>query len=619
MALDAATLALCADELRGALADARIDKIHQPARDEVLLLMHSRTAARRLLIAARTGSARVCLTDEKYENPAVPPSFCMLLRKHLAGGRLVDVRCAPGDRILWLDFLCTNEMGDLVCNTLAAELMGRYCNIVLFRNGFGGASPAQMRPALLDGPAGEAARRAQGEAPRILDAMKRVDYEDSEIRQLLPGLPYTLPPMPPRPDFITAPMGEVMAALRAQAAPAGAALHRALGGVGPVVLREAAHRALGGAADLPVAELGPAHWAALEAAIGGIRADWAAGGRPMLVRRPSGEPCEFSFTALSQYLPGCKLEEYPDFSALLEGYYAEKDRAERLRQKSKQLHKTVQNLYERALRKQAARQEDLAASEKSEGLRTCGELLTANLYAFKKGDAAVTVQNWATGQSEVIRLDVRLSPSQNAQRYFREYKRRQTAAQKLAELLEAGRREIEYLGTVLYEVENAEGEAAVAEIREELKGQGYLRHSKHRDKRQKPADFLRYTSSEGFEILVGRNNAQNERLTLKTARGKDLWFHVKNAPGSHVVAMSRGQDLPPATRNEAAMLAVLHSSQKNGSKVPVDYTEVKNIRKTAGLPPGMVLYEHYETAYVTPDAGVIGGLGQPGGKGAGHG
>lgn len=201
-------------------------------------------------------------------------------------------------------------------------------------------------------------------------------------------------------------------------------------------------------------------------------------------------------------------------------------------------------------------------------------------------------------------MDVRLSPSANAQRYFKEYKKKQTAARMLAKLLEEGEREIAYLETVLYEVESAPGEQALGEIRAELKSQGYLKYYKVRDKKQKPADFYRYRSSDGFLILVGRNNLQNDKLTLHTARGKDLWFHTKNAPGSHTVVMSEGRDIPNATKNEAAQLAVLHSSQAAGAKVAVDYTEVKNIRKTGDLKPGMVLYERYETAYVTPEPGL---------------
>ena len=538
MALDAATLALTAAELGRTVTDAKIAKIFEPTRDELVITLRTRTDTYSLLLSARSGSARVCLTDESFENPETPPSFCMLMRKHLTGGRLVAVRMEPGDRIVYFDFLCTNEMGDLVTNTLCAELMGRYSNLVLVQNG------------------------------RIIDALKRVDFEDSEIRQLLP---------------------------------VAAALSRTVAGVGPVVCREAAWRAFGGEEKI-ACELDEEDKRRLLEAIDGLKAEHAAGGEPCSVASPEGKPIEFTFFRPGQYGAGYAIRTWPSFCQMLEGYYAEKDRAERLRTKSKELHKAVHNMYERAVRKQAARKEELAASEKSEQLRLYGELLSANLYQAQKGMESITVPNWYDeGKPVTIPLDLRYTPSQNAQNFFKAYKKKQTAARMLVDLLAEGEREIAYLETVLYEVESAPGEAALNEIRAELKSQGYLKYYKPRDRKQKPADFYRYISSDGFEILVGRNNLQNERLTLHTARGKDLWFHTKNAPGSHTVVLSGGRDIPDRTRQEAAELAVLHSSQAKGVKVAVDYTEVRNIRKTAGLKPGMVLYDKYETAYITPD------------------
>ena len=574
MALDAATLALTTAQLRTVLLDARIDKIYEPTRDEVLLSLRTRTETYKLLLSARSGSARVCLTNESFENPQVPPSFCMLLRKHLTGGRLLRVEMEPGDRIVYFEFQCVNEMGDLVRNIIAAELMGRYSNLVLVQNG------------------------------KIIDALKRVDFEDSAVRQLLPGLPYTLPPKPNRPDFFTGSAIGLVAAACQKSMPAADALMKSCSGVGPVVYREAAFRALG-EESLQADCLTPEQQAALVDAIEQIRADYEAGGVPVAVRNAEGRPMEFSFTRLTQYEgAGCTMQEYGGFSEMLEDYYSAKDRAERLRQKSHDLAKTVRNLYDRAVRKQAARQEEQAQSEKADRLRIYGELLQANLWAIERGAPNVTVVNYYDGKEVTIPLDVRLSPSANAQKYFKDYKKRQTAAKMLVKLLVDGQHEIEYLETVLYEVESATGEQALGEIRAELKSQGYLKYYKVRDKRQKPADFLRYVSSDGFLILVGRNNLQNDKLTLHTARGKDLWFHTKNAPGSHTVVMSEGKDIPDSTKNEAAQLAVIHSSQANGIKVAVDYTEVRNIRKTGDLKPGMVLYEKYETAYITPEAGL---------------
>ena len=573
MALDAATLALVTAELNAKLTDAKIAKIFEPTRDELVITLRTRTETFSLLLSARSGSARVCLTRESFENPETPPSFCMLMRKHLTGGRLLGVHMEPGDRIVYFDFLCTNEMGDLVQNTLCAELMGRYSNLVLVQSG------------------------------KIIDALKRVDFEDSEIRQLLPGLAYTVPPKPARPDFLAVSAASIVSLACQRELPVAEALNKTVAGVGPVVCREAAWRAFGGE-HLLASELTQAQRVQLMEAIDGLKEEHAAGGRPCSVLTPEGKPVEFTFFRPRQYGESYIIKEWPSFGGMLEGYYAEKDRVERLRTKSKELHKAVHNMYERAVRKQAARKEELAATEKSETLRLYGELLSANLYLAQKGMKSITVSNWYDEGKEVtIPLDLRYSPSQNAQNYFKNYKKKQTAARMLAELLEEGEKEIAYLETVLYEVETASGEAALNEIRAELKSQGYLKYYKPRDKKAKPADFLRFTSSDGFEILVGRNNAQNDRLTLHTARGKDLWFHVQKAPGSHVVVMSRGQEIPDSTRQEAAELAVLYSSAfkaGTGAKVAVDTTEVKNIWKAAGAKPGMVLYEVYTTVYITP-------------------
>ena len=573
MALDAATLALTAGELKQTLTDAKIAKIFEPTRDELVLTLRTRTETYALLLSARSGSARVCLTEESFENPETPPSFCMLMRKHLTGGRLLDVRMEPGDRIVYFEFQCTNEMGDLVRNILCAELMGRYSNLVLVQNG------------------------------KIIDALKRVDFEDSDVRQLLPGLPYTTPPKPARPDFLAVSAASIVAAACERDLPVADALNKTVAGVGPVVCREAAWRAFDGE-HLLANELTEAQKHQLMAAIDELKEIYDEGGCPCSVTAPDGKPVEYTFFRPRQYGDKYLIKEWPSFNAMLEGYYAEKDRAERLRTKSKELHKAVHNMYERAVRKQAARKEELSQSAKADTLRLYGELLQANLWAIHKGDRQVTVQNYYTGEDVTIRLDPRLGGNENAQKYFRDYKKKQTAHAMLQKLLVEGEAEIEYLRTVLYEVESAPGEMALNEIRAELKSQGYLKYYKQRDRKQKPADFLRYTSSDGFEILVGRNNLQNDKLTLHTARGKDLWFHVQKAPGSHCVVMSRGEDIPDTTKQEAAELAVLHSSQNGGAKVAVDTTEVKNIWKANGAKPGMVLYEVYTTVYVTPREGL---------------
>ena len=580
MALDAATLALVAAELNENLVGSRIDKIFQPTRDEVLLLLRSRSGSAKLLISARSGSARIGVTGENFENPQVPPSFCMLLRKYLSGGKLESVQAHPGERLVFFKFTCTSEMGDTVSITAAAELMGRYSNVVLIDD-------------------------AQN---KVIDALKRVDFDASAVRPLLPGLAYTLPPKQEKPYFFDLTPQQFVQRVMSFDAPAPDAVLKAVGGIGPVVCRELAHRALG-QQHVFAKELPPDAQAALQREAQALMEEYRAGGSPTIVRDETGKPIEYSFTALNQYLPRCTLQSCNGYGALLEEYYAAKDEAERLRQKSHNLAKTVQNLCARARRKQAARRAEQQEAESADHLRIYGELLQANLYAIERGAKQVTVDNYYDGSKLTIPLDVRLSPSANAQKYFKEYKKKQTAARMLEKLLADGEQEITYLDSVLYEVQQAGGEAALAEIRTELKAGGYLKNDRRREKKQKPADFLRYTSSDGFAILVGRNNAQNDRLTLHTARGRDVWYHVKDAPGSHTVVMTEGQPVPLQTRREAGMLAVFHSSQSEAGKVAVDYTEVRNIRKTGDLKPGMVLYDKYETTYITPEDEVLAHLG----------
>ena len=370
MALDAATLALTAAELKATLTDAKIAKLFEPTRDELVITLRTRTDTYALLLSARSGSARVCLTEETFENPETPPSFCMLMRKHLTGGKLLDVHMEPGDRIVYFDFQCTNEMGDLVRNTLCAELMGRYSNLVLVQNG------------------------------KIIDALKRVDFEDSDIRQLLPGLTYTTPPKPARPDFLQVSSASIVAAACQRDLPVADALNKTVAGVGPVVCREAAWRAFDGE-HLLANELTEEQKRSLMAAIDELKELHDKGGCPCSVTDPDGKPVEFTFFRPQQYGENYAVKEWPSFNAMLEGYYAEKDRAERLRTKSKELHKAVHNMYERAVRKQAARQEELAASGKSEKLRLYGELLSANLYLAQKGMKSITVPNWYDEGKEV--------------------------------------------------------------------------------------------------------------------------------------------------------------------------------------------------------------------------
>ena len=571
MALDAITMSLLADELDEKLQGSRIDKIHQPSKDEVVFHLRKRDGNLKLLLSARSGSARLCITDESFENPQVPPSFCMLLRKYMSGARFVSAASVEGERIIMLSFTATSEMGDTVNIDIAAELMGRYANLVII-NGDG----------------------------KIIDAMKRVDADASAVRQLLPGLMYKLPPNRDNPKFISETQS-VFDKVFVYNGPVNQAFLRCSQGMGPVIAREIEY--LAGTGDSYADKLTEQQEKDVIAAAETVK-NYYSNPQYTIVYNQQNSPSEFSFMPLTQY-EGLNTKTFESLNQLLDEYYSEKDKAERLRQKGKDLHKLVRNLVDRTIRKQAARKEELAQSTDNEKFRIYGELLTANLWQLEKGMKKVEVLNYYDNTNVTIALDPKLTGNQNAQKYYKEYKRKQTAVKMLTQLISQGEIELEYLQSVAYSVSNAQNEKELMAVRSELHDAGYLKYYKNREKKQKPQDFIRYISSDGFLILVGRNNLQNDRLTMKTARGKDMWFHTKNAPGSHVVVMSEGRDIPLPTQNEAAMLAVYHSSQKGSPKVDVDYTFVKNIRKTNDLKPGMVIYDIYESAPVIVDDAVI--------------
>lgn len=572
MALDAITLSLLAKELNELLQGARVDKIHQPSKDEAVFHLRKKDGNLKLLVSARSGSARVCLTQDSFENPQTPPSFCMLLRKYFQGARFVSAQSVQGERIITLSFTATSEMGDTVNLDMAIELMGRYANIVVI-NGEG----------------------------KIIDALKRIDADASSVRQLLPGLTYKLPPNKENPNLITQAQ-QVLDKVFEFDAPVNSAFMKSCQGIGPVIAREIAFRSLGGK-EVYGNSLEENQKAAVITTVGKVL-EYYHHPQYTTIFDAQGMPCEFSFLPLTQYI-GFEQKQHATLGGLLDEYYSQKDKSERLRQKGKDLHKLTQNLVDRTQRKQIARREELVDSIDSDRYRLYGELLTANIYKAQRGMKSVEVNNYYTNTDITIPLDIRMNATQNAQKYYKEYKKRQTAVKMLSKLIAEGDMELEYLKTVAYAIADAQLESELMAIRSELHQSGYIKYYKQKEKKQKPQDFIRYVSSDGFLILVGRNNLQNDKLTLKTARGRDLWFHTKNAPGSHVVVVSEGEDIPASTQNEAAMLAVVHSSQKGSTKVAVDYTFIKNVKKTNDLKPGMVIYDTNETAYVTPDMQIL--------------
>ena len=576
MALDGAFLRHIKKELEGVLLEARVDKIHQPNREELVIAFRSRETACKVLFSARANSARVHLTQIALENPKQPPMLCMLLRKKLLGAKLTAIRQPELERLLHFDFDSIDELGDHVTLTLTMEIMGRYSNI------------------MLTGPDG-----------KIIDALKRVDAEMSSQRLVLPGLPYQLPPPQDKLCMLTAGPPELSAALKAlpRDMELSKALLTVLQGVSPVVCRELAHR-VGRGRELTAFTLDEEQQFRLSYFYQRWRETVEqVSGTPHIVVNLQKKPQDFSFTDIQQYGTSAVVRQAESFSQLLDQFYLERDTLERMRVREQDLLRLLGTHSERLARKINAQKAELEQCAQRESLRVAGDLLSANLYSLEKGSSQVQLENFYADPPAplTISLDPALTPNQNAQKYYKEYRKAKTAEEKLNEQIDLAGKELVYLDSVLDALARAENERDLAEIRAELKEQGYIRSL--RSKKEKPAGIsepLSFTTSDGFTVLVGRNNRQNDKLTLKLANNNDVWFHVKNIPGSHTVLVTDGRSPTPTAMEEAAVLAAQHSKAKGSGQVPVDYTPVRHVSKPQGSRPGMVIYVNYKTIYVNP-------------------
>ncbi len=568
MPFDAFFLDAVVRELRPALIGARVEKLQQPARDLILLQLRGK---RTLLLSASTARPRVHFTAASYENPAQPPMFCMLLRKHLTGGRIADISQPPAERLIDVSFDCTDEMGVPCRKHLILELMGRNSNLIL-----------------------------TGADGRIVDCLRRVDYEMSEQRQVLPGLFYRLPPAQDKRSPQDIPQ-QVLSELLEAAPEASLSdwLLDRFSGISPLVARELSF-GFTGQVD---ARIAPERHEALAAYLCGEFARFSES-KPVMLLKDGGVPVDFCFRPILQYGLLRENREYPTFSALLDAFYTQTDRDERMKQRSQNLRKTVKNSRDRALRKLELQKKELASTLDREQLRRMGDIVTANLYAIERGQARLRAVDFYDEQMREIEIPLKpeLSPQQNAARYYKEYTKAKHAEKVLTEQLRLGQIEAEYLGAVLDELSRAENERDLTEIRTELEAGGYLRPDRKNKQKVQPSGPMEFRSSDGYPIYVGRNNRQNDQLSLKTARRDDLWLHVQKFHGTHVIIACAGVTPPDTTITEAAMLAAWFSEARQGQNVPVDITPVRNLRKPNGAKPGMVVYERYNTVIVTPEA-----------------
>lgn len=576
MPLDGVFLNRLLDETAGKIVGGRVDKIHQPAREIIVVAMRAQGGNHKLLLCASASNPRMHLTSLPQDNPKSPPMFCMLMRKHLTGAKLVEIRQLGLDRVAHLFFETTNELGDRVTLTLAVEIMGRHSNIILI------------------GPDG-----------RVIDAVKRITDEMSRVRPVLPGMAYTQVPANPRLSIFTARPSEILeAVLEKPGVELSKALLQSLEGMSPLVCREIAYSVLHGA-ELPAGQLSEEHQMRLKFYLSRLSDALNAGqASPVMLVDASGKPADFSYIDINQYGHARVTRAYETYSDLLDAFYSERDRIDRVHQRSADLLKLLVNLSDRTTRKLAAQREELKASTERDRLKICGDLLNANLYSLEKGMTAARVQNfYEEGCPEVeIALDPMLTPAQNAQKYYTSYRKADTAEKKLRALIEQGEAELAYFDSVFDELARASLESELSAIREELASQGYVRRTVRRGMKEEKLAPLRFESDDGFLILCGRNNLQNDRLTLKECRNSDVWFHTQKIPGSHVIVVSEGRPVPNRTLEQAAILAAYYSKGRDGGKIAVDYTEIRNVWKHPSGKPGLVLYEPFSTAIVEADA-----------------
>lgn len=576
MPLDAVYLTALTKELQDSLVGAKIDKIHQPSRDEVVLSLRSREGSFRLLLSANPAHPRAHITTAPTENPTSPPMFCMLLRKHLTGGRLEQISQPPMERIIQFSFRYTNDLGEEVLRLLSLEIMGRNSNLILI-----------------------------GDDGRIIDCVRRVDYEMSQQRQVLPGLFYALPPQQNKADPLKASLEDISALLTAIDSPTrpDSFLLDHFLGLPPLICRELVCRYDPELEDLNALPLSGRYTFA--AYLKQTFATMAEGDfRPYLLLK-SGAPWDFTYMPVLQY--GALVESRPEdsFSGLLDQFYAKKDAAARMKSKSQAITKTITNLKNRTARKLENQKKELSATADRDALRIQGELITANLYRIERGQTKLVAENYYDPELKEIEIPLSplLSPQQNAAKYFKDYNKAKHAESYLTEQIAKGQMELEYLLSILDELSRAESEKDLTEIRQELIAGGYLKNTDKKKKMKiQPSKPMEFVSSAGLRIRVGRNNSQNDQLTLKSAFKSDLWLHTQKIHGSHVIISCEGGEADEATILEAAKLAAYYSQAREGQNVPVDYTIVKNVKKPAGAKPGMVIYDHYNTVYVTPEA-----------------
>ena len=568
MPLDAICTAALAAELEQEITGGRIDKVQQPERDMLLLSLRANGRSRRLLIAAGTGNARVHLTEASFENPAEPPMFCMLLRKHLVGAHIVSIFQPEHERMLILLLDTHDELGVEARRQLVVEMIGRSANVILV-----------------------------GEDGRIIDCLRRVDFAGDAMRRLLPGMIYRMPPKQEKLSFFESDAESRRALIAAadRSAPMDKWLLDRFSGLSPLICRELSYRCGGDYELLPVQ---------LDALAETVENGEYA---PCLISR-DGKPLDFSFLRVSQYGDAAQTELCDSFSELLDAFYTRRDQQEQQRRRGRELQRSVKGARDRLARKLAGQREDYRKTETREEVRRRAELVTANLYRIRRGDRSLVCEDYYESDCPEISiaLDPLKTPQQNAAALYKEYSKLKGARQHLSVLIEQGEQQLDYLNSVLDELDRAESEKDLSDIRRELSETGYLRRQNGaRTGKGRAQAPLRFVTDAGLEVLVGRSNVQNDELTTKLARRTDYWLHTQRVHGSHVILRCEGLEPDEASLEQAASIAAYYSQGRVAGKVPVDYTMVRFVRKPSGSLPGKVIYTDYHTILAEADAELV--------------
>ncbi len=579
MALDGVFLNQVKNELKDAVVGARVDKIYQPSREEIVLQMRTKNGVKKILISTSAGMARVHLTKMDIENPKIPPMFCMLLRKHLSSGRLVDITQDGLERILYFKFEATNELADKVLLTLAVEIMGRHSNLILIN-----------------------------EQNKVIDSIKRVGQDMSSVRVVLPNIDYSLPPRDKKLSILEFNKYDFFEKLDDyKELRLSKAIMKTLEGISPVFAREAEFYSCKGE-NLFTKDMDDDQKDRLVFYLKNISKSLNENkNKYYIIIDKNGVLKDFCFTEINQYSASMFTREMNSACELLDVYFYERDLKNRIKQRSDDLFKYILNLSDRISKRIVVQKEELFATKDREKNKTMGDLISSNIYRIEKGMSEIEVENFYDENCPIvkIKLDKRYTPSQNAQKYYKEYKKADVAEKKLTALIKQGEEEIVYVDSVFDALTRATTDAEISEIRLELKEQGYLKASKIKGKQPKALPPIKFISSDGFVILVGRNNKQNDKLSLKDSEKTDIWLHTHNITGSHVIIVCNNQVPPDKTIEEAAIIAAYHSKSKNGVKVPVDYTKVKFVKKPVGSKPGMVIFTNNTTILVNPSEDVV--------------